>query len=348
MSNVRLKVDGVIHTGWLKVRLSFSMESIANRFSLTLTDKWSSGSSPRAINMGAACEVWIDNTKVITGYIDDVTPNYNASQHTIVVTGRSKAGDLVDCTHKDGQSFDTQTLKQVADTLCKPFGIKVLVSEGVDIGKPFGIADAIETGESIFEFLEQKARIRALRIVSNIEGDIVITRASKNRINTPLILGENILSASGEFSQRDRFSEVSVLGSQSGDDNTWGASAAHIKGTYSDKAIGRHRPLAILADSSLTLDDAKKRAQWEVNTRYGRSKGIVYTVNGWQHKTGLWQPNFLVSVQDSYTDIDGDLLISEVVLVIDDGGELAEIKVMPTEAFELIELPEPAEDVSGF
>lgn len=345
MSDIQLKIDGVIHAGWKEARVGFSMDSIANSFELTLTDKWSEDSKPRPIKLGAACEILIDKTKVLTGYVDDVLPEYDATDHLVIVAGRTKSGDLVDSSHP-GKQFKNRNIKQLADELCKPFGINVVVAEGIDIGAAFKSIE-IETGETIFEFLEQAARIRALRLMSDIDGNVVITRASKNRITTPLILGENILSASGEFSMSDRFSEITVSGSKDGDDDGWGVAAAHIEGKYSDSFLTnlkRHRPAFILADGSVTIADCKKRAQWEVLTRHGRGQSIVYTVNGWHHDAGIWQPNVLVPVVDSYMGIDKDLLITEVQLIMDDKGQRAELRVMPREGFELTGLPEPEAD----
>ncbi|MBL1321505.1 MAG: hypothetical protein COA63_010670 [Methylophaga sp.] len=348
MSDVRLKIDGIIHAGWKDVVLSFSLESIANTFQLSLTDKWANDAEPRRIKTGSACEVWIGNTKVITGYIDDVTPQYDARNHTVTVSGRSKAGDLVDCSHA-GQQFSNRHLKQLADAVCQPFDIQVLVADGVDISQRFRNAQEIETGETIFEFLEQLARYRAVRLVSNVDGDIVITQAGKSRVNTALILGENILSASGQFSQRDRYSDITVIGSQGGSDDGWGNVVAHIKAKSSDKNINRHRPMVLNANDGINLSDAKKQAQWEINTRFGRGKGIVYTINGWLHDAGLWQPNVLVPVKDSFLSINSDMLISEVQLIMDDQGQRTELRVMPPEAFELVALPEPTiEDEGGW
>jgi len=351
MPDVRLKVDGIVHAGWQQIRLGFSLESIANTFELTLTDKWSADTQPRPVKMGAACEIWIDETKVITGHVDDVYPEYDATNHTVVVNGRSKAGDLVDCTYKEGKEFKNQTLKQLADKLSAPFGIKVFVAEGVNIGAPFKTIE-IETGETIFEFLEQAARIRALRLVSNVDGDIVITQAGKKRVSTTLVLGENILSASGEFSLRDRYGDITVIGSQDSSDNVFGEAAAHMKGQYADPFFsrrGRYRPITITADGNVTLSDCKKRAQWEVNTRFGRSQSIVYTVAGWLHNDGLWQANRLVHVKDHFMGLDNDRLIADVQFVMDEGGKRTELRVMPPEAFELVKLPEPtSDDASGW
>lgn len=337
MSEITLKTDGLIHSGWEQISIQASLETIADSFSMTLSDRWTQDSKPRTIRYGAPATVTIDGEDIITGHIDDIYPSYDAVSHTIEVAGRSKAGDLVDCTLAARQ-FKNQTFDKLAKAVCDPFDINVIVN--TDIGAPFPIA-SIDAGQSPFEFLQEYARYRALRLVSIGDGNIEITRTGVDRISTPLELGNNVLSAQGEFSLRNRFDKYTVLGQSSGSDLSWGNATSGIKGTYDDKTVKRHRPAVLLAEGSITRGDAKKRAQWECNTRFGRGQAVVYTVLGWKHKDGIWKPNTLVPVKDEYLDIDEDRLIVAVQYILDETGERAEIQVMPKEAFDLVALPDP-------
>ncbi len=47
-----------------------------------------------AIREGSACTVHIGNDLVLTGYVDDFTPSYDAKEVSWVVSGRSKTSDL--------------------------------------------------------------------------------------------------------------------------------------------------------------------------------------------------------------------------------------------------------------
>jgi len=341
MSEIVLKTNGKIHAGWKSVVVRLSIESIADLFDLTITERWSDDNTRRPIQSDTPCEIWIDDTKVVTGNVDEVAPEYDANQHEINIIGRSKLGDLVDCAIEP-KSWKNQPLDKLANIICEPFGIKVIVE--TDVGKPFKKA-SVNGGESPFEFLERLARIRAVRLMSDREGNLVITRAGTQRIKTALVLGENILRASGTFSSRDRFSDYTVLGQNAGTDNAFGASASENKGTSKDTKITRHRPMVSVVDGTVDSDDCKKRAQWERNTRYGRSRAVVYTVMGWRHAEGLWLPNKMVPVKDEYLGIDEDRLITTVQFGIDESqGEVTEIQVMPKEAFELVELPEESDD----
>jgi prophage tail gpP-like protein len=115
-------------------------------------------------------------------------------------------------------------------------------------------------------------------------------------------------------------------------------------GVALDKAVTRYRPLTVLAEEQIDQVSAQERAQWERNVRYGRSRRISYTVKGWYHSGGLWQPGFMVPVRDPYLGINDDRLISGVTLILDENGFISKLDLLPRQAFERMELPEPGED----
>jgi len=348
MSELLLNVDNAKHAGWTHINVRRSLETIADSFELSVTNRWKDQVEPRPIVTGNACNISIDSARVITGYVDDVYPNYDARQHSVGVVGRSKTADLVDCSFFSGEDFKGKTFDAVAKTVCEPFGIDVVTD--TDIGTSFAQTQKMEPGETVFEFLERLARYRALRLTSTVDGDLMITRTGTERVATPLQLGNNILSASGNFTMRDRFQEYVVLGQRTGDDESWGNANASASGTVRDDGMtnSRYRPTLIIADGSITTDECKRQAEWHRNTRLGRSGGIVYTVQGWHHADGLWKPNTLVPVVDQFMDIDGDRLITEVQYILDERGERTEIQVMQPEGFDLLALPETSDSSSGW
>jgi len=330
-----------------------SLESGADSFELGLTDRWADDQKVRGIRAGAACQLRLDGEPVVTGYIDDVLPEYDAATHSLRVSGRSKVGDLVDCSlaGESGQprQWKRRNLLEIARELAGLFGIDVQAL--TDVGADFR-AVSLEPGQSIFSFLEELARIRAVRLVSAADGSMLITRAGLGRSPTALVLGENILRASGEFSVRDRFSDYIVLGQQTG--MTWdvdtATASAHLRGSAQDQALvtaPRYRPTVILAEGTVDTADCRRRAEWQRNTAAGRGQGVVYTVSGWTHASGLWQPNRVVPVVDSWLGVDADRLIVSVQFLLDAAGQRTELRVMPKEAFDLVPLPEPEVDEMG-
>lgn len=343
MSDLSLRIGSDIHRGWTEVRVQRSIEQVADTFDLSLTDFWGANDEARAIRAGEPCQVRIDDQPVITGYIDDVLPEYDGEQHTVTVTGRSKTADLVDCSGRARQ-FKKQDLAQIARKLADPFGVDVVVN--ADVGEPFE-SISLEPGQPYFELLEELARIRALRLNSDPEGRLLITRTGTGRAGTPLVLGENVRSASGSFSIRDRFDTYVVQGQRSGSDNSWGNDAAEPEAESVDTGVQRHRPTLVMAEGQVDIAACQKRAKWQRNTAFGRSRGITYTVDGWHHADGLWQPNTKVRVDDHWLGVDGEMLIAGVQMLLDNQGERTELRVAPPEAYDLIELPEPESGGDG-
>lgn len=342
MSELTLKFDGYEHRGWTEVKVDSAMEAIASSFELKLTESWNlkkGGLKARNIETDMPCEITIDGEQVMNGYVDEAPFKYDDKSHTLSVKGRSKAGDLVDCS-REGDSFSNQTLLQLAIGQCKPFGISV--TSNITDDKPFKLIKR-EDGQTIFEFLEEAARIRAALLVSDPLGNLIITRASDERIETPLILGENIKAGSGNESRRDRFTEYTVQSQTTSNDLQTAGSVAFINGKAVEKPWRnkRYRPTVMDAEGMADLEDCKRRAEWQRNVAFGRGQRRTYTVVGWRHADGLWLPNRLVSVDDQWAPTMPEPLIVHTRFILDKNGQRTDLTLMPKAAFELVELPDP-------
>ncbi len=339
---VTLTVNGKEYSGWKTVSITRSMESAAGTFDVSLTEKWSGQEESWPILPGSACVVSIDGETVISGYVDDFIPSFDARSHTIRVTGRDKTCDLVDCSAiwKAGQ-WQNRNLLQIARDLCSPFGITVKAETSV--GAAFKTL-TIQAGESVFEVLESAARQRGVLLVSNGMGGLLITRASDTLIKTALIEGENLLSASGQFSHKDRFSQYRVMGENAGSDFTTAQHNAKASATVTDKAIKRHRPLVIMAEQQGDAAKLKERAQWEANVRTGRGSTIQAVVQGWTHADGLWKPNTRVHVTSKKLKVDRPMLITSATFTLDEAGTKTDLSLCLPDAFKLLPIPAPTED----
>ncbi len=338
---IRLQVDGRRYGGWKTVTVTRSLETVAHTFEVSLTEKWPGSETRRPIRAGAPCRVLLNDRAIITGYIDDVEPSYDGSSHGVTISGRSKACDLVDCSlvgeGGKGLEWSGQTLLQIARDLAGRFGISVTAA--TDVGGAFR-KERLEPEQTIWEFLERLARIRAVRFVSDAEGNLVIIRAGGARVGPALILGKTVREAAGKASMRDRFSRYTVLAQGNGSDTFSGDAAAHARGEATDDRVARFRPTSMIADGPADTADCQRRAQWQRNVAWGRSRQATYTVTGWQNDTGPWSPNALVPVRDEWLGINADRLISSVTFKQDEQGQRTKLAVMPAEAFDLVPLPE--------
>lgn len=340
---VILRVDGSLYQGWQEARVRMSLEQIADTCELTLTERWG-GSDARPIRTDQECTVEVGEDLVLTGYVDELLPDYDATSHTITASCRSRTADLVDCSGQD-KRFKDRSLKRIAQDLAKPYGIEVVDEAGAS--EPIR-EFTIEDGQPIAEALERAAQTRGVRILSDELGRLVITNAVRRQVATPLDLGVNIRKARGNFSTRDRFHRYIVTGQTQGTDSWFGEQAAAPKGEAKDPRVRAPRTFLIVSDTPSDSKECRKRAEYESRLRWAQGRGITYTVGGWRHEQGVWRPGDLVNVKDDYQGINSRMLVSDVQLIENgDDGRVAELRVSPPEAFEQTPVPEPGTETSG-
>ncbi len=332
---VELKVNGGIFSGWESVEIKCGIEQISGMFQLSVTERWPGRDTPTPILPGSPAEIRLDGQTVITGYVDDVATSYDENSHTVTISGRDKTGDLVDCCaiHKSGQ-WKWRRLDQIAHDICAPFHIKVI--NQTDVGDPFKSVN-IQVGERAFELLDRMARMRAVLLMSDGVGNLIITRAGQKSITTELIEGVNIKRASGKFDWKERFDSYIAIGQHRNvDDETAAAASAPISSTYYDMVIDRNRPLIVMAEDQGYIASLKQRAEWEKNVRVGRANRATITVQGWKHAEGLWLPNSLVRLRSPMLYADLDLLIAQVTYKLSNNGTTTELELCRPEAFDLL------------
>lgn len=309
-----LMIDGQAHGGWQDIDIERSIEQIAGCFDLQLTHRWPGAGVPVGLREGLACQVLLGDDLVITGYVDDFAPELSEKNGQITLRGRDKTGDLVDCAaiYKTG-AWSGARLERIVRDVAAPFGITVGVSEGVSTGEVFK-SFALEDGERAFDAIDRACRLRGVLCTSTPDGNILLTEASEEHSGVALEEGVNIKRIKAVHSWRDRFSKVTLKAQTPGDDDQYGAAAAHVKASAQDAEINRYRPLIVMAEHHTSTKALGDRAKWEIQVRMGRGKRGTCTVVGWRTgKDGqegpLWRPNTLVRVKSPYMNLDQDMLI---------------------------------------
>jgi len=276
----------------------------------------------------------------MTGWVDDINPKVDGRSHSIGVSGRELTCDLVDCglTDTTGQ-WKNVDLKQLVTQLVAPFGLKVEVTSA-DFGEPFSKFSA-EPGDSVFQTLTKACALRGVLPVTTGSGNISLIQSGNGRAFDRLVYGVNIKSASGKFSNKDRFSLYVVRG-QDGFPSSGTASANQTIGVEArakDPNVTRFRPTVIVAGSSLDQKTAQRRASWEAQTRAAKAGGLEVVVHGWTQSNGaLWECARLVSVEIPYLLGEGaqELLITTVKYSYGAGGTTSTLSLARPDAFEPI------------
>ena len=340
---VSLFVNGKIFDGWKDVEVKRSIKAISGSFSLSITDKWSGQNIPWEIKPGDSCEVKLAKDTVITGFVDSVSLSAEPGGRSISVSGRDKTCDLVDCSvvHATGE-FRGITLKRLAETLVLPFGLSVIFNRNVG---PAFERIAISQGDTVFETLEKAARKRGFLITTDSLGSVVFTQPGQILSTTRLDMGQNIISGSGNFDIKNRYSEYTVKGQHytSGATETNPSFAYSIKSISKDETVKRHRPLVIQSEQYVNNSDAITRANWEATVRAAKASTFNITVQGWRQGDGtLWQANQLVLCKADWIGLNGELLITDVTHRLSsgsgsDGGSTTTLVLERKDAY----IPEP-------
>ena len=331
-NEVVLLVNGQEYGGWKSISFTAGIERVARDFTLAVTDKWPGQNVAHRIKPFDSCEVYIDQDKVLTGLVDATPISYDASGVAVGVQGRSKTGEIVDCSaiNSPGQ-WKGQKIERITADLVKAYGIDVICN--VDTGDV--IADhQIQQGETIFESIDRLLSLRNLLVTDDEFGRIVFLKPGAFKATSRLMLGENILTASAGFDFKQRFSEYRTKGRRSGTVKDSDAKALSQQASALDPNILRKRVLLVIQSGQCDASNLKLLAEYERAHRMAKSLATTYSVQGWRQADGsLWKPNMTVQVVDPVLGHDRELLISELEMRRDESGTVTTMQVAPKEGF---------------
>lgn len=315
-NTVTLKVNGSLYTGWTDFHLSDSLKNAAASFELATSERWQ-GDSPSntstgqwRLRAGDYCEVLIDDTLVLAGWIDVHQPSIDKHSHKVAISGRSLTGDLVDCSamHNPG-NFKDQSALAIASALAAPFDIKVHLDDsvgGVALVKKF----EIQQGETAFEAIERLSRQEELIVTSRRDGHLSLERGKRDTYGFSLG-GYQQATLTTDYSQR--FSQYTAKAQQHGEDLKDPELASRVTANAADRAITRYRPRIVQPEGSTNAQQAAQRISWQANRDLGESLRLRCTMTGFYTPAGgLWQKNQMIVVQDEVLGIDNTLLIESV------------------------------------
>lgn len=352
MSDLTLRIDGFDIDNWTAVQVTRSLDDIASSFDLQLVTQMSSKAESVMVTDGSFAKVYYGSLLVLSGYIDTYDLSYDAVSTSLSLSGRSMAGDLVDCSaiqpgKKTGGSWRKTLGLQIAQDICEPFGIEVKS----DVGPlPQERYFKLEEGETCFSALDRMAKDYGLRLRSEPDGSIVFTRAGLRVLpDVQIESGRNVLTGGVTFDMSERFSDYLFKGQRAADKDTngKGVNTSHL---IQDEGVIRYRPLVLEKDRLV-----KQRAEWERNTRAGKARQLSYEVVNpddvslsWEMGShGLWEPGAVVTVKDDFLDLDDQYIVTSATLVRDESGTRTSLKLTFPEAYQA-EPPKAKKKKGGF
>ncbi len=363
---VSVRANGVDLKGWTNVSITAGITMAARTFSVGITFSWPQAKDVlTAVNLGDKVEVLIGSDTVLTGYIFSSPISYSGQSVTVLITGRSKTADIIDCcpiasaitkpaaSSRDGwagagavpatgsqsapetpavSQWKDKSIEQIAADICQPYGVDVIAEAST--GDPISL-HAIENGETCFESISRLLTVGQLFAMDDEAGRLVLTEPGAAGLAAGrLELGVNILRGAMDRDATDLFSDYVVEGQRAGTDESFGADASHLNAEATDGELSRYRLIVLPQSGAMTSDLCRQIAQFEQRRRRALLKSVSYEVVGWRDSSGkLWRTNTQVHVKDSLLGIDELLLIAEVTYSLSSSGMLTRLNLAPIDAF---------------
>lgn len=346
MPELALRIEDYDILGWQSCEVQLSLDDAVGSFALALTSPFSSKPPPVDVLPGAEVKILYDGEQVLVGYIDDVDESSDAGSFNLTVTGRSRAKDLVDSSALHKGAWRNKSLLTIAAEIAEPFGVRV----STDLSDlPTERLFRLQDGETAFAAINRLVRLHALRVVSDSAGDLVLTRTGLIRFADVVIeRGVNVVAGGVRRSETERFSEYIFKATLAASDDDYGEGNATSFAVV-DEGMTRYRPLIVHRDGLGRYTGKKKSselqeaAQWERNTRAGKSIALNYRVilpgapeRSWEMPAGagLWTPNTIVTVRDPSHKVDGQFLVTSVTLRRSESGTETQLALTFPEAYE--------------
>ena len=168
MSDVpEVEFNGRIYDGWQKCAINMSIKDIADSFALTVDDFSPASAGDMSV------KIVIGDDPLLNGWLDDVDTSTVPDREGTRISGRSKAGDLVDCSAiVQGGELRNLTLLDACRSLCQPFGIGVTAL--TDTGARFDRIK-IEQGETVSQVVDRISRERGFNAMAeSFSGDLAL------------------------------------------------------------------------------------------------------------------------------------------------------------------------------
>lgn len=333
---IKLEVNGIQYNNFESASCEIRLDALSNTFSFEAV---AAEGEPLPFKGGEPCLVLVNDEVVLTGNIEVITVDYNASDHVIFIQGRDKTGDLLDSTLNPVDIITGITLKELIEVVLDQIQLNIDVIDLVNPA-PFNEAEdlaSIESGDNAFSFIEKYARKRQVLLTSDENGNVVINTNSGEPAPGAVqhIIGSsdnNILASSFNFDTTGRFniykfaSQLSVPTLNAAGEISF-SSVVDQSSEVFDPNIRIGRQLVLVSEVPNSDLSNESRAKWEADIR--RARGLFYavTVHSYQvdptdGDSDLWRTNKLYQVIDDFLGKQQRMLCNSVTYTFDlEAGE---------------------------
>lgn len=351
-----LEVNSIPYVGFTSASVTLSLDSLAHEFQFTAT---TTGATFLPFKGGEECRVLADDEVITTGFLEIIDVDYTSDSHTINIQGRSKTGDLVDSTLDSFELSGSSNIATCIKAVIEQLGLDITVtdSSGSD---PFSESEdkiGPSIGQNAFDFISTLAKKRQVLLITDKNGNVLITRSESDSSNSNLVnqingVDNNILSAGVSYDHTNRFNKYVVKSQLNPTPLIFGNGVTDLNSIVNqggnptadfveDINARKGRQLVLQAEKASSTEQCKLRATWEANIRRARSSSYHVSLNSFVNSGGdRWSLNTVVNVVDQFTDINANKLINSITFTTSLSGDITQLGMVETEAYQ-VSLEEP-------
>ncbi len=312
-SPLTIKINNQSFKNWSDVSITISMLNLAHSFSFTAIYDLKNNEFTnhlKTFKTGKEVKIYIKDKLVSTGYIDNLSTSLTTNGISLNISGRSKTADLIDCS--TSIQLKNLTLTQIIKKLCSPFKINVK-----ELAKTKAVDDFHMQCENIFQSINTVAKSQGLLLITDSNGDLLITKPSNQKGNHIFKQGHNIMEAHLSYDQTKTFSKYTIK-THDGD-----------KQTYEDKLIKRYRPYSVVAD-----DQTHQTAKTTANRNHGLANSLSILTAYWFMNNRVWNVNQKIKLDIPMLDLNTSWLTVETRFSYNQSqGETCELTLQPMKAY---------------
>lgn len=344
--------DATEWRGWQVVRITRGIERMPNDFEVTFTENFPGSAAPLVAKPGDSCSVVIGTTRVLFGYINEVSPAINGTAHTITLAGRGRCQDLVDCAaYWPGSIITAQTVLQVAKSLCSTHpDLEAVGESGPEVGDGSRLIPylAIMLGETSWEVIDRICKIAGLLAYENADGNLVIASVPTStdaatatsigkRAASGFAEGVNVQAAAARYTDAGRYATYTGYWYNFDPLRDLPGTDVNLISVETDAGARSGRNHVLLAEVGKTgaEENMRRRLKWEATRRFGQSRQVVITTDAWRDSAGqLYEPGTTMPLDLPSLHLDSaEWIVSEVTYRRDAQGTHADLLLMPLDAF---------------
>ncbi len=315
------------------------------------------------IRIGDACEIFADDNKIITGFVETNKGSFGPDNHTITISGRDKTADFIDSTIDVITLVPPISLKKAIELIIEQIGAKIKVVENVktDDFKSAEDLPSATVGEGAFEFALKLAKKKQVLLNVNGNGNLVIDRPTGSLVKAQIRhregdKGNNIISGSWDYDNTKRFSkyksvsQLNMVAAEFAGDISPLDLVTQDSGFIIDKGIRASRQLVFQAENSSAQQAASARTEWEANVRKTRGKIYTCVANSFYIDGIFMKPNLRIPIICDFAEIDDVMLLNSVQYSYsggDNGGTQTLMSFVDKNAYK-VNIEEPSKVGNAF